>query len=119
MSVSASSWLRVVAPRAGDADALDGCSTGERLELGAREDRRELDELHLEPEVGLVDAIPIHGVVPRHLVDDWRSLADDRFGRVEHRLVDERHHVVLVDEARLGVELHELVLAISAEVFVA
>ena len=57
--------------------------------------------------------------MPRHLVDDRRALSDDRFGRVEHRLVDERHHLFLVDEARLGVELHELVLAISAEVLVA
>ncbi len=119
LSVSASSWFRVVAPRSGDADSLDRSGTGERLELGAREDRRELDEQHLEPEIGLVDAIAIEGLVPRHLVDRRRPLAHDRLGRVEHRLVDERHHVVLVDEARLGVELHELILAISPHVLVA
>ena len=48
-----------------------------------------------------------------------RPLAGDRFGRVEHGLADEREHVVLVDEARLGVELHELVLAVGPQVLVA
>ena len=42
-----------------------------------------------------------------------------RFGGVEHRLGDGGEHVVLVDEAHLHVELHELVLAVGAEVLVA
>ena len=46
-------------------------------------------------------------------------LAGHRLGGVEHRLADGREHVVLVDEAHLGVELHELVLPIGAQVLVA
>ena len=46
-------------------------------------------------------------------------LARDRLGGVEHGLGDEGEHVVLGDEAGLGVELHELVLAVGAQVLVA
>ena len=50
---------------------------------------------------------------------DRRPLAGDRLGGVEHGLGDEGQHVVLVDEAHLGVELHELVLAVGPQVLVA
>ena len=45
-------------------------------------------------------------------------LADDRLGGVEHGLGDEREHLVLGHEAGLGVELHELVLAVGPQVLV-
>ena len=48
-----------------------------------------------------------------------RPLAGRRLGGVEHGLADGVEHVVLGDEAHLGVELHELVLAVGAQVLVA
>ena len=48
-----------------------------------------------------------------------RPLAGRRLGGGEHGLADRGQHVVLVDEAHLGVELHELVLAVGAQVLVA
>ncbi len=43
----------------------------------------------------------------------------DRLGGGEHGFADRGEHVVLRDEAHLGVELHELVLPIGAQVLVA
>ena len=48
-----------------------------------------------------------------------RSGPGDRLGGIEDRLADHRHDVVGVGEAHLGVELHELELAIGAQVLVA
>ena len=108
-----------MSPRPGTPMPLIAAAPRERLELGAREDRRELDELHPEAQVGLVDAVAVHRFVPGDALDHGRPLAEDGLGRVEHRLADELEHVVLVDEARFGVELHELVLAVGAQVLVA
>ena len=117
--MSASSFLRPTSPWPSTRSALDRARRGERVELGAREHLGELDQLHAEAEVGLVGAVAIHGLVPGDLRDRARSLAGHPLGGVEHRLGDGGEHVVLVDEAHLGVELHELVLAVGAEVLVA
>ena len=98
---------------------LIGGGRRERLELGGREDVGQLDQLHAEAEVGLVGAEAVHRLVPGDAGDLARALAGDRLGGVEHRLGDGREHVVLVDEAHLDVELHELVLPVGAQVLVA
>ena len=118
-SVRASSFLRPDVALARHADALDRAGRREGVEPGRREHVGELDQLHAEAEVGLVGAEALHGLVPRHPRDLARALAGDRLGGVEHRLGDGGEHVVLVDEAHLGVELHELVLAVGAQVLVA
>ena len=109
----------VVGRRARHPDALDRGGPGEGLELGAGEHVGELDELEPEAEVGLVDAVAVHGLAPRDPLDLRRALARDGLGGGEHRLADGGQHVVLGDEAHLGVELHELVLAVGAQVLVA
>src|SRR5581483_9392155 len=98
-------------------DALHG-RRSEDARFGVREHRPEIDELHAEAEVRLVDAEAVHRVVPRDLLDRRRTLAGHRLCGVEHRLADERDDVVLFHEAGFGVELHELVLPIGAEVLV-
>ncbi len=47
------------------------------------------------------------------------TLPGRRLGGSEHGLRDRRQHVVLAGEAHLGVELHELVLAVGAQILVA
>ena len=102
-----------------DADALDRRHAGERLELGRGEDLGQLDELEAEAQVGLVDAEPVHRLVPRDALDRLRPLPRRRLGGGEHGFADGVEHVVLADEAHLHVELHELVLPVGAQVLVA
>ena len=78
-----------------------------------------LDQLEAEAQVGLVAAVAVHRLVPGDGGDRRRALAGDGLGGVEHGLGDERQHLVLRDEAGLGVELHELVLPVGPEVLVA
>ena len=109
-----------MSPSPCDADALHRLRARERLEVGRLEHFGEVDELHAEPRVGLVGAEPLHRVEPRHPRDDFGRLVGSRGARRgEHR---ERHgleHVFLIGEAHLDVELHELELAVGAQVFVA
>ena len=86
------------------------------------ERRREVDELHREPDVGLVRA----EAFKRRLVGQRRErgfedgpVRDRRVGDLDRHRLDERHHGRLVDEAHLEVELGELGLAIAAQVLVA
>ncbi len=75
----------------------------------------ELDELHPEPQVGLVGAETLRRLVPGHARDRHRPFPGARhFGRGEHRDRDRVEHVLLVGEAHLDVELHELELAVGA-----
>ena len=108
----------VVGRRARHPQALDRPRRRERLELRRREHLGELDELHAEAQVGLVDAVPVHRLVPRDLRDLAGPLAQHRLRRVEHRLGHGRQHLVLGDEAGLHVELHELELPVGAQVLV-
>ena len=119
-SVSPSSLLRPYSSASpGTRMPLIARGAGERLELGRREHVGQLDQLHPEAQVGLVDAEAVHRLVPRHPLDRRRPLPRHRLGGGEHGLADRGEHVVLVDEAHLGVELHELVLAVGAQVLVA
>src|SRR5439155_18999412 len=87
--------------------------------LGLGKDITQVGELHSETKVGLVDAKAVHGFVPRDARDRIRTYAGDGLGRVEDRVIGEREDIVLIDEARFEVELHELVLPVGAQVFVA
>ena len=91
----------------------------ERAELGGGEHLAQVAELEPEAHVGLVGAVDLHRVVPRHPLDGAGARAGDLLRRVEDRLADHRHHVVGGREAHLGVELHELELPVGAQVFVA
>ncbi len=99
-------------------DALDAGGTGKGLEFGGTEDVGEFGELHCEAQVGLVDAEAVHRLEPGDL-DDLPRVLTGGAGRGDHGAADGLVHVVLVDEAHLGVELHELVLAVGAQVLVA
>ena len=83
------------------------------------EDVREIVEQHREAQVGLVGAVAIERLGPGHRRDVLGPHAGRRFGRVEHGERDEAEDVVLVDEARLHVELRELELSVGAQVLVA
>ncbi len=91
----------------------------EGVEAGRGEQVGELDELHPEAGVGLVGPEALLGVEPREARDVGHGLAGDGLHRRRHGHGDEGQHLLLGDEAGLGVELHELELPIGAEVLVA
>ncbi len=90
----------------------------EHLELGALERVREVGDLHADPAVRLVGAVAQHHVVVLEPLERRLHL-DSRRGedRGDHA-VDERDHVLLLDERELHVELGELGLAVRAQVLV-
>ena len=102
----------------GQPDGLDQVGL-EGAELGGAEDLAQVDELEAEAHVGLVGAVVLLGLVPRHARHGTGARPGDRLGRVEHRFADHGHDVVGVGEAHLCVELHELELAVGAQVLVA
>ncbi len=75
-------------------------------------------EQHLEAQVRFVGAVTVQGLAPGHRRDVIGPHAGRRLGRVQHRDRNEAEDVVLVDEARLHVELGELELSIRAQVLV-
>ena len=81
--------------------------------LGAVEDRGEFDEFHTKTGVGLVGTETFLGLEPRHARKRGGPITSDRFGCVRDCVTDRRKDVFLVDEAHLGIELHELELAIG------
>ncbi len=99
-------------------DALHHFSL-EGAELGRFEALAHVEELEAEARVGLVDAEPVHRLLPRHTPERGCTLAPHGRDRALHRLRDGGHHVVGVGEAHLHVVLHELELAIGARVLVA
>ena len=105
-------------PPAGHADALDARGL-EGAELGSRQHVGHVDQLHAEADVGLVGAVALVGLLPGDPGDLRRALAGRRLGRVQHRCRDGGDDVVLVGERHLGVELHELELAVGPQVLVA
>ena len=108
-------------------DRLDPAAGGQRLvedpeAAAALERRRQVDQLHPEPQVGLVGAEALHRLVVGEARE--RELLDGAVGRrrprdLDDHLLDEGHDRVLVDEAHLEVELGELRLAVAAQVLVA
>ena len=103
---------------AGQAQTLHALGL-EHAGFGLFEDLRELHELHVEAHVGLVGAVFLHGLLPRHLRNYvHRTRTGNRFSRGEDGLGDALVHIFLRDKAHLGVELGELELAVSTEVFV-
>ena len=115
---------QVVQPVSGQIGAArhpDALHTGglEGPETGVGEHPGQFDQLHSEPDVGLIGSETLHGLVPRHPGYLPRALAGNRFGGRRDGIRDEGQHVVLGDETGFGVELHELELAVGPEVLVA
>ena len=86
------------------------------------EHRRQVDQLHPEPDVRLVRAVALERLLEgqdreRRLLDG--PVRDGRPRDLDRHRLDERHHGRLVDEAHLEVELGELGLAVAAQVLVA
>src|SRR3989449_1421784 len=91
----------------------------ENLELGAREDRRQLLDLEPVSKIGLVHPVPKDRVRVGDTADGCGQ------GHAKHLLPDVREaafydveHVVLSDEGQLEIELGELRLAVGALVLV-
>ena len=92
----------------------------EHAELALARDRREVDDLQAEPQVGGVVAEPLHALVPRQPRQRQRHLEpEDLAGRPHDEPFDHTHHVVGLDERHLHVELRELRLPVGPQVFVA
>ena len=105
-------------------DGLDvlalGCSGGsEELELGCREDRRHVVELHAVAGVGLVGAVGVHGVPVLDAAERQLKLHAHLAKGLGKHVLERVHNVVLGNEAHLDVHLGELGLAVLAQVFVA
>ena len=116
---SASSRERASVALARHADGLHRAGL-ERPELGRREDLATVDELEAEAQVGLVGPVALHRLVPRHALDHRRAARRVTASTAAaDRAADDGHHVVGVGEAHLHVELHELELAVGAQVLVA
>jgi hypothetical protein len=80
----------------------------------------DLDELERETQVGLVDAVALHRVAPRHARERRLDLDVHRLAeRLGEHALPHLEHVVFLDERHLHVELRELRLAIGAQVLVA
>ena len=91
----------------------------ENLEVGAREDRRQLLDLQLVSKIRLVHAVSKHRVRVGDTADGCRH------GHAKHLLPDvgkaafyDVEHVILGDEGHLEIELGELRLAVGALVLV-
>ena len=80
----------------------------------------QLHELHTEAQVGLVAAIVLHGLGPRHTQERLRQLhAADGLEEVFRHAFEEVDNIVLLDERHLTVDLRELWLTIGAQVLIA
>ncbi len=117
-STSLSTCARDIPPSPGQPDPLHRVGL-EGTELGGGEHLAEVDELEAEAHVGLVGAVAFLGLVPGHPRHRAGTRPGDGLGGVEHGLSDHAHDVVGVGEAHLRVELHELELAVGAQVLVA
>ena len=102
-------------------DAGDVVGTVEDDESVSLHQVGDLHETHAEAQVGLVGAVILHGVVPRHAREGLAGElhAEDGAEEVAHHALKERDDVVLLHEAHLAVDLRELRLTVGAEVFVA
>ena len=79
----------------------------------------ELDELHTEACIRLIRAIALHRIVPAHTREgrldiEIKQLLEEIAG---HTLED-RQHILLLDEAHLTVDLSELRLAVRTKILV-
>ena len=119
-SVSLSSWLRPYSPAA----------PGTRMPLIAAAPANALNSVAPNTSVSSTSSrpkrrsglsTPKRSIASCHVmrsISGGRSPVDG-LGGGEHGVADRGQHVVLGDEAHLGVELHELVLAVGAQVLVA
>ena len=79
----------------------------------------EVDQLHAEAEVGLVGAVPVDGLGPRHAWAPRPGRSPVTASAASRTASDTNaEHVLLVDEGRLDVELGELELPVGPQVLV-
>jgi len=76
-------------------------------------------DLHPEAQVGTVDAVAVHRLLPGHPREGRADAPARQRGRAVEDLLDHRDHVARVDERHLEVDLRELGLAVGAQVLVA
>ena len=118
-STSLSSSLRLRLPPPGAHSALIAPpvrrNRGEGVESGAREEIREVDELHPVPEIRFVGSETLEHLVVGHPPERDRHLDALRLGddpRIQG--LDDGDDVVFVDEGHLDVQLRELEPAVGA-----
>ena len=104
---------------AGDNDAQHGLRTVKDVEPNPLGDRRHVLELHAEADVGLVDAVLLHGLVVGHAGEVSDFAVEDRGEQVSDQAFEGVEDVFLFHEAHLAVHLGEFGLAVGAQVFVA
>lgn len=84
------------------------------------EDVAEVLDFDAEADVGLVDAVAVHGVLVREAREGARDVDIERlFPDGAAEAFDELVHVLAIDEGHLQIDLRELWLTVCAEVFVA
>ena len=79
----------------------------------------QVHQLAAEAQVGLIRAVPLHGVVVGHAGDGRGQLVVDERPHLTQHVLGDGDDIVLLDEAHLHVELSELGLAVGAEVLIA
>ncbi len=87
-------------------------------ERGLREDRRDLVDHQVEPQIGLVRAEVVHRLVPAEALHRTRQFDVYELPDLRHDLFGHRDDIVLINEAHLDIELGELRLPIGPEVLV-
>ena len=100
---------------------IEDTETRRRRPVRGDEDRPEVDQLHPEPDIGLVRPVPLERVlIGQHRERDLkeRALRDGDARDLDRHRFDEGHDGRLVDEAHLEVELGEFELAVAAQVLV-
>ena len=109
---------------AGHADGFDAAAgvegAFEDFEVGLSADVADVDQLHFKAQVGAVTAEAFHGLGVRHageLLGEFLAL--DVAPDFADQVLVGGHHVVLIDEGHLDVDLGELGLAVGTGVFVA
>ena len=91
----------------------------EEVELAGGEEAGDVLDLHPAAEVGLVGAVPLHGVPVGQAGEGRGHVLADHLGQLHHQRLDHALHILLPHEAHLDVDLGELRLAVGAQVLVA
>ena len=107
------------------ADALDLATSFQRVaedrELAVCQHVAQVDQLQTIAQVGLVRAVAIDrlGVGQPREGRDQALMRHDLVNQLDKQPLDQLHHVLLLDEAHLHIELGELGLAVGAQILVA
>ena len=84
-----------------------------------REHILELDELHTEACIRLIRAIALHRIVPAHTREGRLDIEIEQLlEEIAGHPLEDRQHILLLDEAHLTVDLSELRLAVRTKILV-